>query len=395
MLYTSLKTVKICTTLYVVCTIQGQRVRKSTGLKIDRLFWINNILSKNHPDYDHYMEVIDRTTRVFLQAIADVKTAGEVTADAVRDRLVKLEQSEMIDLSGYVGTVIKFTMLQDFQKWIDESKGRFKNSTLKNRKYTLAILKEFEEYSGEPLDILTFNKAVFERFVLFMFVKKDLFNNTVAKHAAVLKAFLNKTYPDFKNDFVTYRDYQPEVIALTADELDIVKLTPAFGFKAKTKDLFLFLAHTAMRYSDSQRFHPAWMHDGLIEYSALKTKSRACVPLFPIAKEILERWGGRPPRISSQKFDEYLKLFLKDCGIDRPVVKRALQDRNEIETIHPLYEVAGSHLGRKTFVSVMLEKGVPVQDVMNMTGHQDYRSIKPYISVNKKRMREFARNILI
>lgn len=94
-----------------------------------------------------------------------------------------------------------------------------------------------------------------------------------------------------------------------------------------------------------------------------------------------------------QYFNRLIKQVFFDCGLDRPVIIRDRQGRNEIETIYPLYEVVSSHTGRKTFISIMLARGVPIQDVMHMSGHQDYRSMKPYIQVDLERLKRHRNSL--
>ncbi len=379
--------------VFIICRFNYTRVVYSTGLPFEKVYWRNNVLSKNHPEYDRYMEIIGEGIQLMTNAVMEASKLGPLTAENVRLKIQEIKQSDIIKAGRAASVHLQFQLVSDFIRYIETKKAFLTHNTIRNYNYTRAILEEFEEYMDTKLDIQTFDYKQLEQFVAFLILKKDLLNNTVAKHISVLKVFIRYTYPGVDTKFLKYKAYMPEVIALTEDELTIVKYTPMNGYKAKTKDLFLFLASTGMRYSDSQRFNFSWVDDDVIEYSAQKTKSRAFVPMFSQAKEIVERYGGRPPKISSQRFNDYLKLVLKDCGLNRPVVLRDRQGNKEIETIYPIWEVASSHLGRKTFISIMLEKGVPIQDVMNMSGHQDYRSMKPYIFVNRKRLRDFSKRI--
>jgi integrase len=212
----------------------------------------------------------------------------------------------------------------------------------------------------------------------------------VAKNVAVMKAFIRDTYPKADISFIKYYEYRPEVIALTEDELIQMMGVPATGIKEKAKDLFVFMALTGMRISDVKRFHPNWISKEFIEYSAEKTMSKAHVPLLETVKGILEKYGNKPPEVCEQYFNREIKKFCFDCGLDRPVVIRDRQGRRMIEKVYALHEVVSSHTGRKTFVSIMLARGVPIQDVMNMSGHQDYRSMKPYIQVDREKMKKYT-----
>ena len=73
------------------------------------------------------------------------------------------------------------------------------------------------------------------------------------------------------------------------------------------------------------------------------------------------------PFISAQKYNDELKKVFEVCGLDRIVpVKNPLTGEDEFR---PLYEVASSHLARKTFVSCLYFNGNDVQLISEMSGH--------------------------
>ena len=150
---------------------------------------------------------------------------------------------------------------------------------------------------------------------------------------------------------------------------------------------------TGMRISDAKRFNSSWISGELIEYSAEKTMSKAYIPIFETVQGILDKYNGKPPNMCEAYFNRKIKQVCKDIDLSRAVIKRYRQGRNMTEVVYPLYEVVSSHTGRKTFVSMMLARGVPIQDVMNMSGHQDYRSMKPYIQVDRERMLQHKNSI--
>ncbi len=91
-----------------------------------------------------------------------------------------------------------------------------------------------------------------------------------------------------------------------------------------------------------------------IEYIPKKTKEgnpvTVRVPLNGKAKEILERYkeheGKLLPFISEQKYNDAIKKIFKLIGIDRIVT--ILDPLTHDEVKRPLYEVASSHLARRT-----------------------------------------------
>jgi len=208
-----------------------------------------------------------------------------------------------------------------------------------------------------------------------------------------LRSFLRNTYPEIAFSWMRYVTIpiEEEIIALTEEELNTVIVAELSGCMEKTKDLFVFLATTGMRFSDSQLFNPSWVTpEKILEFTQLKTGGRANPPLYETSRKVLTKYNGVPPQISNQKFNNNLKQLFKELKIDRTVTVKTLKGRNVTAKICPLYEVISSHTGRRTFITLCLEKGMPIQDVMKMSGHSDYKSMKPYIRVTREHLRTVA-----
>lgn len=149
-----------------------------------------------------------------------------------------------------------------------------------------------------------------------------------------------------------------------------------------------------MRYGDSQLYSPAREDQGMLEFRMEKTRGKAIAPLFEPTKEILVKWGGYPPKISGQKFNIYLKVLFSDLKLDRmvtvmeKVIDGSQRGYRHIEGHRKLCDVITTHVARKTFITTALIKGMAIQDVMKMSGHSDFRAMRPYIAISKKHLRK-------
>ena len=73
------------------------------------------------------------------------------------------------------------------------------------------------------------------------------------------------------------------------------------------------------------------------------------------------------PFISSQKYNDYIKVVLTKCGIIRLVT--VLDPITRREEKHPINEIGSSHMARRTFIANIYNK-VPDPNVIgSMTGH--------------------------
>ena len=86
------------------------------------------------------------------------------------------------------------------------------------------------------------------------------------------------------------------------------------------------------------------------------------------------------PFISAQKYNERIKKVLEKCEVNRIVQVRNPKTGNYEPK--PIYEVAASHMGRKTFIGVTYKLTHDPNIIGKMTGHAEgskafcrYRSI--------------------
>ena len=136
---------------------------------------------------------------------------------------------------------------------------------------------------------------------------------------------------------------------------------------------------------DLLKMTPDNVVNGQIEYIPRKTKDNkpitAEVPLNDRATAILEKYrnvdlspykskvNSNPllPFISSQKYNEAIKEVFNICGIDRMVT--VLDPVSGEQTQKPFYEIASSHLARRTFVGLLYNQIQDPNLISSMSGH--------------------------
>lgn len=143
------------------------------------------------------------------------------------------------------------------------------------------------------------------------------------------------------------------------------------------RDIFIFQTLIGCRVSDLYRMTKLNVVNEAIEYIPKKTKEgnpvTVRVPLNNKAKEILERYkdneGKLLPFISEQKYNEAIKKIFKLSGVDRIVTILDPLTRDEVKK--PLYEVASSHLARRTFIGNIYKKVKDPNLVSALSGHKE------------------------
>lgn len=147
---------------------------------------------------------------------------------------------------------------------------------------------------------------------------------------------------------------------------------------ARQRDIFIFQSFVGCRVSDLWSRTKKDIIDGALEYIPRKTKDgrpiTVRVPLTDTAKEILERYkdcsGDKLlPFIAQQQYNEDIKEILRLCGIDRMVT--ILNPLTGDEEKKPIYEVASSHMARRTFVGNIYKQVKDPNLVCKLSGHKE------------------------
>lgn len=378
----TIKVRKYVDSVYVVYTHKKQIFKVFTGVKVKDEFWNLCTPKKNCPSYDSVVTQISAMEARVLNASMKVRSMGiDPAIDRVRAEFhAQVTAAEVV--LPFWKTYSNYLSLQTCRE-----------STKKRLGRTKKVLEYFCAWSGYSFNIETFDRLVFGQLVQYMLLDQHMADTTVNKHIKDLKTFLKFCYPDKDVSWMKYNllPVEEEVIALSEGELKYLIDSDLGGYLETTRDLFVFLATTGMRYCDSQLFDPSWVtEEKILEFAQHKTGGKAFPPLYEASRRVLMKYDGIPPQISNQKFNMYLKELFKELRMDRPVTTQVVRSKVVFRTVSPLYSIITSHTARRTFITLCLQKGMPLQDVMRMSGHSDYKSMKPYINITRAHLRAVA-----
>ncbi len=203
---------------------------------------------------------------------------------------------------------------------------------------------------------------------------------TVMNEGRKLKYHSNTEYQDFK----TKRE-DPDTFYLTADEVErLWAYEPKGELGRKARDLFLLGVWSCARFSDYSRLSMDMISDGVIRFTQVKTAGSVLVPASPRLVAILERNGGHAPRLAQQHLNEWIKRICRDCGIDEMVEVTTYDGvRHKTERV-PKFTQVTSHCARRTGITLLYMTGVPLKQVMLISGHKDEDSIRHYLRLTKE-----------
>lgn len=147
---------------------------------------------------------------------------------------------------------------------------------------------------------------------------------------------------------------------------------------AAQRDIFIFQCLIGCRVSDLIKMTHKNVIDNSIEYIPRKTKEErpitVRVPLNQTALEIIERYND-PARVAlfpfytEQKYNVKIKEAFQRAGLDRMVT--TINQKTREEEQKPLYEVASSHMARRTFIGNIYKKVKDPNLVGALSGHKE------------------------
>ena len=203
---------------------------------------------------------------------------------------------------------------------------------------------------------------------------------TVMNEGRKLKYHTNLEYQDFKT-----RREDPDTVYLTKEEVDrLWEYEPKGELERKARDLFLLGVYSCARFSDYSRLSSDMVRDGVVRFTQVKTSASVMVPASTRLLSILERNGGSAPHLAQQHLNESIKNVCKAVKIDEPIEITTSDGLRRTRQIKRKYELVTSHTARRTGITLLYMTGIPLQQVMLISGHKDEDSIRHYLRLTKE-----------
>ena len=309
---------------------------------------------------------------------------------------------DCIDRDNAVNSEISISHLKT--QFLSYKSNFVKEGTLKEYRTVFKGLEDFEKHKGTKLILREMDGKFLDQFEVFLSRKKNtndgdkegLLNDTIHKYISTLKVFL-KWCND--NDYLVHPDALKtqktnfkkkaynEIIALSESEIQKLMnhdLSDRPSLE-RVRDLFCLLCYTGQRFEDLINFDPKDIKNNAWDFISVKVKKRVIVPFegyIAPAKDILERIGYSVPKISNQKFNEYIKTVGKLAGMDEIIKITRYSGKQKLVIEKRKYDFLSSHVGRRSMVTNLLSRNVPITLVQKLTAHSDIRTLMKYESAN-------------
>jgi|GEM_PF-497305 integrase len=386
------------TSIYIAATLCGRFFKWKTDYLIQPIYW-DSEKQQVKQAYHNSMVVND--------GLVLLKQRVEARYRAALNENPNIMLSEILDIikgavNGSKPSQDPKGFFEAYEEFIEEKRKVVKPNTIKRLISQRNLLLEFEK-KYYPIKFYKINSTFEVDLNHFYSHDKQHYNNTIAKNIALLKTFLNWAV---EKKIHNYRDYEKftikenacEVIYLTEDELmrlyslDLEN-KPSL---ARARDRWVLAAFTGQRHSDIKAFSYDSIQfvDGGYEWWLFQVKGnkakKVVVPLSNDAMAIIRKYPRTInrkailPPLSDTNANKYIKEVCKLAKIDEIVPLVKYSGKKRIEIVLPKYEHITMHTARKTFVTLSIEKGLSPEHVMEITGHEDYDTMKKYMSISQK-----------
>lgn len=374
---------------------KGSRIKYRTSLKVEAKNWdfeTHKIRSNAPGAFELNIELNAIEKKIIEEVYAAQRTKEFLTAKDYK-RII----AEVVDGKNNLPPVDLLN--QKIIEFIDDKSKYVKEGTMKEYRTVFKALEDFQKQLKDALTLMDLDKNFYIKFEAFLSKKKNyssgekgLKNDTIYKYISTLRTFMRwchdqgETVPDYtfkKHHTVFKKQTKNEIIVLTEKEIQLLEEIDLEDVKYldRVRDLFLFLIYTGQRFSDAIRFSKADFYGDRWEFTSQKNGKRVTVPFYGYIENglrVLEKYNFQLPTISNQKFNEYIKEVGKRAEINTLTRRVRYKGNEEIIDERAKYEFMSSHMGRRTAVTTLLSRGVPVTLVQQLTQHSKISTLMKY-----------------
>jgi integrase len=280
-------------------------------------------------------------------------------------------------------------------------------------KYYNNLKRCLEEYGKDiikhALFLIDFNKKPsLISFCKFLGEKRGMNDNSIAKRLNSLKSFLEYCTGEgiysFDRTALSYKvkKYETGIVTLSLDEMQkLIYLKNDNPSWQKIIDVFVCNCFMGLRISDLSRLSKADFStddDGDYKYTSenKKTGTSVTIPIIDIPLSILKKYDFKLPSYTGQYFNrqlhkilEHYKLFEDEVIIRRQVFKQKTETKVMKRTI------ITSHTCRKSFITFCIMSLIPLNVIMNASGHKQVQTMQAYIqkASDKEQFRKLNKKV--
>jgi len=380
------------------------RIRLSTGYQIKSSNWDDNS-QKVKRNEQNYITINNNLTSL-QSKVDDFISNLKLQRKKMNNQEFSIAIRNLLDPDYEYSSEVCEGFFDVFKKWIEkrELSGIYSFKRIEQYITVYRSLKLFEKSTGFEITFQKIDKNFYEKFISYLINEKGLVNITINSDLSVLRTFLNdikEEYGDVLNkqfsSLKLFKDDEPPTVALSdAEYRSIIKLDLKSPALQIARDLFVFQTNLLLRFSDLKQIKSENIDKTkkILTLHQIKTGDKIRVPLSDKSIELLEKWNYLIPNISKQSYNAKIKEICKLAEIKDVVQLVRFSGSRRITETRPKYEIISSHTARRTGITLLILKGIPLSIIMKISGHKKIETLMKYARITSDEAVEIVRGVL-
>ncbi len=368
--------------IYLRILKDRKRKNISIGLQCKKEHFVNEVFSKQHPNYQIENEMLLKFKSRALEIIRAFQlNQGNFTLEEFENEFRGTKSNQEISLIKFFDEIINEMTLSGrisnakAYKDTRDSLIKFKHKKLKFKDITPTFLEKYEVYlrsTGNQNGGIAFK----------MRELRALFNK------AIKRKIITKEFYPFEDYKISKLKSESKKIALSIEEFKKIRDVDLskYPYLMEAYNYFMFSVYTrGMNFKDMMELKWSDIQNGRIYYVRSKTKGKLNLEIIPQAQAILNFYKSQK-RPTNYVFPILLNDNLSPQQIsDRKhkVLRRYNSKLKEIAKLAGIDKKPTSYVARHSFATILKMSGTPIEKISEMMGHSD-------VSITITYLKEFS-----
>lgn len=370
-----------------------------TKLIVSKDYWKNIHHKKriNEPDLSNYRnEINEKLTKLsnFILKEFNQSNPDEVDKEWLSDTIERYYNPK---------PEIPSRLIHFFDYYLKEKSIQLTETRIRRINVIRNFLIKLEDYTGKTYEINKVNNKFLSDLIKYSNLNGYAVN-TQKGYLSVIKTICyyardekNIQISNLKN--ISIKEEKSLTVYLNFEEIEKIRNHQfETDYLDNARDWLIISCYTGQRVSDFMRFTTDMIikedHRVYLKFKQKKTGKAMKIPFIEEARSVLEKRGGQFPRkISSQKYNDYIKEVCKQVGINEMVKgkmrvciiddpsKATKNDYRDVEGLYPKWQLVSSHIGRRSFATNYYGKK-KTANLIYITGHKTERMFKAYVKAD-------------
>jgi integrase len=377
-----------------------QKIKVSTGQKVRVRYW-NDKTQRVRDHYDYVQGILinselDRQGAQISKYLNQIKLGGYgVTADDLRNDVKSI-------ISGTKIQVSEMTFWEHFDAFVEYKRTRVTKDVIKDyhnslRKHLLAC----ELLNDHKMTFESFRHQAdgffdrFEHYLIYEVEGRDgtpgFAVNTVGKLVKNLKSLLNWAFDRgliqrYSLKHMVTRTEEADTIYLSSSEIDRIEEVELDDVEDENvRDLFLIGCETGLRFGDFTSLEEHHIHGRKIRKHQNKTSKMVVIPISARVGRILDRHKNNLPEVKNvTDFNARIRSIAERAGIIESTARVRQKGNQKVTQIFEKWEMVTSHTARRSFCTNKFLAEMPVQAIMQFSGHKSERTFMRYLKIDSE-----------